>query len=55
MLKCDFSKVALQIRLQHGCSPSNSLHIFRITFPNKTSAGFHLFVFEIVRYKATKI
>ena len=37
MPKCDFSKVALQIALQHGCSPVNLLHIFRTPFPRNTS------------------
>ena len=36
MLKCDFNKL-----LQHGCSPVNLLHIFRTTFPKKTSEGYY--------------
>ena len=32
MPKCDFNKV----RLQHGCSPVNLLHIFRTPFPKNT-------------------
>ena len=35
MPKCDFNKVALQLR--HGCSPVNFLHIFRTPFPWNTS------------------
>ena len=40
--KCDFNKVALQsnfveITLQHGFSPVNLLHIFRIPFTRNTS------------------
>ena len=35
MPKCDFNKVALQLR--HGCSPVNLLHIFRTPFPWNTS------------------
>ena len=40
MQKCDFNKVALQlteIALLRRCSPVNLLHIFRISFPKKTS------------------
>ena len=36
MLKCDFNKVALQLDV-HGCSPVNSLDIFRTTCPKNTS------------------
>ena len=27
----------IEIKLRHGCSPVNLLHIFRISFPRKTS------------------
>ena len=45
MLKCDFNKVALQsnfveITLQHGFSPVNLLHIFRIPLPKAASEIF---------------
>ena len=36
MSKCDLKKVAIEIILQHGCSPVNLLHIFRTPFPRKT-------------------
>ena len=29
----------IEITLQHGCSPVNSLHIFRAPFPKNTSGG----------------
>ena len=29
----------IEIALRHGCSPVNLLHIFRTSFPNKTSGG----------------
>ena len=32
-LLCNF----IEITLQHGCSPVNLLHIFRIPFPKNTS------------------
>ena len=35
--KCDFNKVAIEITLQHGCSPVNLLHIFEKSFPKNTS------------------
>ena len=43
MLKCKFNKITklqsnfIEIRLRHGCSPINLLHIFRKTFPKNTS------------------
>ena len=40
--KCDFNKVAnnfIEIKLWHGCSPINLLHIFRTPFPKNTSEG----------------
>ena len=43
MPKCKFSKITklqsnfIEIRLRHGCSPINLLHIFRRTFPKNTS------------------
>ena len=39
MPKYDFSKVPMQIPLQHGYSPVNLLHIFRTPFPKNTSGG----------------
>ena len=30
---------SIEIRLRHGCSPVNSLHIFRTPFPKNTSGG----------------
>ena len=43
MPKCKFNKITklqsnfIEIRLRHGCSPINLLHIFRKTFPKNTS------------------
>ena len=43
MPKCKFNKITklqsnfIEIRLRHGCSPINLLHIFRRTFPKNTS------------------
>ena len=37
MPKCDSTKVAIEIRLRHGCSPVNLLHIFGIPFLKNTS------------------
>ena len=42
MSKCDFNKVTftfIEIALRHGCSPVNSLHIFRTSFPKNASEG----------------
>ena len=39
MLKGDFNKVTcnfIEIKLRHGCSPVNLLHIFRAPFLKKT-------------------
>ena len=32
MPKCDFNKVAIEIKLRHVCSPVKLLHIFRTPF-----------------------
>ena len=40
MPKCDFNKLQsnfIEIILWHGCSPVNSLHIFRTAFLKNTS------------------
>ena len=40
MPKCDFSKVAsnfIEIKLRHGCSAVNLLHIFRTPLTKNTS------------------
>ena len=57
MPKCDFNKVAkqhmisiklkcnvIEIKLRHGRSHVNLLHIFRTTFPNNTSGGLLLYL-----------
>ena len=45
MPKCDFNKVALQLR--HGFSPVNLLHIFRRSFIKNTSGGLLLTISAI--------
>ena len=50
--KCDFNKVALHFALQHGPSPVNLLHIFRIPFLKNTSGQLPLHKEEI-RYSRT--
>ena len=50
--KCDFNKVALHFALQHGPSPVNLLHIFRIPFPKNTSGQLPLHK-EEMRYSRT--
>ena len=40
---CDFIKITLR----HGCSPVNSLYIFRVPFPKNTSRG--LLLTDILR------
>ena len=35
--KCDFNNFLVEIALWHVCSPVNSLHIFKTTFPRNTS------------------
>ena len=44
MPKYDFNKVAKsQIKLRHGCSPVNLLHIFKAPFYKNTSGGLLLY------------
>ena len=39
MRKYDLQSNFIEITLQHGCSPVNLLHIFRIRLPKSTSGG----------------
>ena len=39
MPKYDLQSNFIEITLQHGCSPVNLLHIFRIHLPKSTSGG----------------
>ena len=39
MPKYDLQSNFIEIPLQHGCSPVNLLHIFRILLPKNTSGG----------------
>ena len=39
MPKYDLQSNFIEITLQHGCSPVNLLHIFRILLPKSTSGG----------------
>ena len=41
MAKCDFNK---EIKIWHGCSPVNLLHIFRTPFYKNTSGGLLLYL-----------
>ena len=43
MPKCDFSKVAIEITLWHGCSPINLMHIFRTPFLKNTTGRLLLY------------
>ena len=38
---------AIEISLQHGCSPGNFLYIFRTPFPKNTSGGLLLQLFRV--------
>ena len=53
MPKCDFNKVALQIKLRHGSSPVRLLHIFRTPFSENTSGWLLLEVENMSRDECT--
>ena len=44
--KSDFSKVAIEITLWHGCSLVNLLHLFRTPFPKNNTEGLALLLYQ---------
>ena len=51
MLKCDLEEIEIETALQHGCSPVNLLHIFRIPIPKSTSGRLLLRMDAFLRYQ----